>query len=89
MRKMGLNMTFDELYLYCIGKDKLTVNDIYTSLTLQSNTINSTQLNYIVSNILGLELDTYKEEYEINDLQMLNLEEHTDYFKPLGEKTIL
>ena len=91
MRKLGINVTFDELYLFCIGKDKLYINDIYKSLTTQSSIINPNMLNYILSNILGFESIhyQYKEEYEMNDLHLLNLEKYTDFFKPLGEKSIL
>jgi hypothetical protein len=91
MRKIGIDVTFDELYLFCIGKDKLHINDIYKSLTTQSSIINPNILNYILSNILGFDSIhyQYKEEYEMNDLQLLNLEKYTDFFKPLGEKSIL
>jgi hypothetical protein len=91
MRKLGIDITFDELYLFCIGKDKLYINDIYKSLTTQSSIINPNMLNYVLSNILGFESINYqyKEEYEMNDLQQLNLEKYTDFFKPLGEKSIL
>ena len=91
MRKLGIDTTFDELYLFCIGKDKLYINDIYKSLTTQSSIINPNMLNYILSNILGFESIhyQYKEEYEMNDLHLLNLEKYTDFFKPLGEKSIL
>jgi hypothetical protein len=91
MRKIGIDITFDELYLYCVGKDKLDINDIYQSLTNQSSTINPNILNYILSNIIGFDSIhyQYKEEYEMNDLKLLNLEKYTNFFKPLGEKSIL
>ena len=50
MRKLGIDTTFDELYLFCIGKDKLYINDIYKSLTTQSSIINPNMLNYILTN---------------------------------------
>jgi hypothetical protein len=91
MRKMGLNITFDELFLFCIGKEKLHINDIYESLTTQSSIINPNILNYFLSNILGFDSIhyQYKEEYEMHDLKLMNLEQYTNFFKPLGEKSIL
>ena len=91
LRKLGIDVTFDELYLFCVGNDKLRTNDIYQSLTTQSNIINPNTLNYILSNILDFDSIHYhyKEEYEINDLQLFNLEKYTNYFKPLGEKSII
>ena len=91
MRKLEIDITFDELYLFCVGNDKLHIDDIYQSLTRQSNIINPNILNYILCNILDFNSIhyQYKEEYEMNDLQLLNLDNYTSYFKPLGEKSIL